>query len=274
MLDVIKLVGAFAGLAAFLGLAIVSLLYFSQARDLRRLREWAGGAPERDAGLSAATSEVAAERADQLRQIEEQRRRTEEANEAERRAAALREQRRGRRERGLPEQTRWERFQARLFGEGRQPLRDARYVVAALAGVVGLVVAALLVVGGGSIAGVEVFGGDDGSRRTGAGTGTQRPGEIEVAVLNGTSLSGLAGRTGDRLERQGFELGAVTNSTQSFTTSVVMFRRGHRPEARMIARGLGIGEVKLMTPAVTTPAAGALVAVVVGEDRASATSAG
>lgn len=264
MLDVIKLVGAFAGLAAFLGLAILSLLYFAQARDVRRLREWAGGAPERDTGLAQATSQVAAERAEQLGQIEEQRRRTEEANEAERRAAALRGQRRVRRERGLPEQTRWERVRERLGG-GRRT--EPRYLA--------LIAAAVIVLAGGvAFAALQVLGGEDGRGRTAAAGGTPRPGDIEVAVLNGTSLSGLAGRTGDRLERQGFELGAVTNSTRSFTTSVVMFRRGHKPEARMIARGLEIGEVTLMTPEVATPAAGALVAVVVGEDRATTPPAG
>src|SRR3954465_15212018 len=40
-------IGAYAGLAAVVGLGVLSLLYFSQAREVRRLREWAGGAPER-----------------------------------------------------------------------------------------------------------------------------------------------------------------------------------------------------------------------------------
>lgn len=39
--------GAYIGLAAFLGLAVLALLSFAQARELRRLREWAGSAPER-----------------------------------------------------------------------------------------------------------------------------------------------------------------------------------------------------------------------------------
>src|SRR3954462_3789910 len=39
--------GAYAGLAAFFGLAILSVLYFAQAREIRRPREWAGRAPER-----------------------------------------------------------------------------------------------------------------------------------------------------------------------------------------------------------------------------------
>ena len=39
--------GAYLGIAAFFGLAVFTVLYFAQARELRRLREWAGRAPER-----------------------------------------------------------------------------------------------------------------------------------------------------------------------------------------------------------------------------------
>src|SRR3954466_10669462 len=46
---VVEQAGSIAGFASVLGLAILSALYFSQARDLRRLREWAGRAPERAA---------------------------------------------------------------------------------------------------------------------------------------------------------------------------------------------------------------------------------
>src|SRR6478752_590574 len=46
---VVEQAGSLAGFAAILGLAVLSALYFSQARDLRRLREWAGRAPERAA---------------------------------------------------------------------------------------------------------------------------------------------------------------------------------------------------------------------------------
>jgi hypothetical protein len=41
--------GAYAGIAAILGLAVLALLYFAQAREVKRLREWAGRAPERAA---------------------------------------------------------------------------------------------------------------------------------------------------------------------------------------------------------------------------------
>src|SRR3954471_4232544 len=40
--------GAYAGLAAIPGLAILSLLYFAQAREVRRLRDLAERMPERD----------------------------------------------------------------------------------------------------------------------------------------------------------------------------------------------------------------------------------
>jgi hypothetical protein len=40
-------IGSYGGLAAIVGLGVLSLLYFSQAREVKRLREWAGRAPER-----------------------------------------------------------------------------------------------------------------------------------------------------------------------------------------------------------------------------------
>jgi hypothetical protein len=48
----IQEIGSYAGLAAIPGLAILSALYFSQARDVRRLRDWAGRAPERSNELA------------------------------------------------------------------------------------------------------------------------------------------------------------------------------------------------------------------------------
>ena len=53
-MDIIEQIGAYGGLAAVLGLAVLSALYFSQARDVKRLREWAGRAPERVAEGAAA----------------------------------------------------------------------------------------------------------------------------------------------------------------------------------------------------------------------------
>src|SRR3954447_12370624 len=45
--DQVEKYGAYVGIAAFFGLAVLSLLYFAQAREVKRLREWAGRAPPR-----------------------------------------------------------------------------------------------------------------------------------------------------------------------------------------------------------------------------------
>jgi hypothetical protein len=60
--ELVQEIGSYAGFAAVLGLAVLSALYFSQARDVRRLREWAGRAPERSAEHDARVrAEAAAE---------------------------------------------------------------------------------------------------------------------------------------------------------------------------------------------------------------------
>jgi hypothetical protein len=59
--------GAYVAVASFLGLGLLSILYFAQAREVRRLREWAGRGPERDAELEARV----VERADSAREEEE-----------------------------------------------------------------------------------------------------------------------------------------------------------------------------------------------------------
>src|ERR1700750_2128751 len=55
-MHLVQEIGSYAGFAAVVGLAVLSALYFSQARDVRRLRDWAGRAPERDAEARARVS--------------------------------------------------------------------------------------------------------------------------------------------------------------------------------------------------------------------------
>lgn len=253
-MELIKEIGAFAGLAAFLGLAVLAMLAFSQGRDIRRLREWAGSAPERDTERKEATSAVAAKRAEELRELDE-------ARTAERQALTQREERRRRRDAGLPEQTRGERLRGGLSGLGAR-LAEPRYLA---------VVFVVLVAAAGGVVYLATQGSDGAGGQSGhskQATHLKRS-EIEVAVLNGTAVPGLAGTYGEKVERTGFELGAVTNSSTSFTDSVVMFERGHAPEARRVAAALGISESRLMTASIATVSAGAPVAVIVGEDNAS-----
>jgi hypothetical protein len=56
--DQVEKYGAYVGVASFLGLALLSILYFAQAREVR---DWAGRAPERDAELEARVTSQAEE---------------------------------------------------------------------------------------------------------------------------------------------------------------------------------------------------------------------
>jgi len=254
LLEVIRDIGAFAGLAAFFGVAVLALLSFTQGRDIRRLRDWAGSAPERDADRKESTSAAAAERAEELRRLEDTR--TE-----ERAAAELRETRRERREAGLPELTRGERLRSSFSREGQSPL----VLVAAFLAIV-------IVAAGIAFAATGGIGGDDGE--AGKGNGGQssglHPAEIEVAVLNGTAVEGLAGSYGDMVESKGFQLGNVTNTESAQEMSAVMFKPNNGRAAQKVAKSLEILRVQPMTEEVAQLGEGAPVAVVVGEDSASA----
>lgn len=257
MIDVIEQIGAFAGLAAFLGLAVLALLSFAHGRDIRRLRDWAGSAPEREAERKETTSAIAAQRAEELRALEE-------ARTAEHEAVESREIRRQRREEGLPELTRGERFRESFsnFGERlSQPL-----VLAAI-----FVVCVLIAAG--VVYAITSGSGDGGGAKANGRTNTAKaikPGEIEVAVLNGTSVAGLAATFGEKIETKGFEAGPVTNSSETFEASVVMFKPGHEPEAKLVAKRISIPKVEPMSAEIIQVAQRANVAVVVGEDNAEA----
>jgi len=259
--NALREVGSYAGFAAFLGLAILALLLFSQAREVRRLRDWAGAAPERDAGLAEVSSEVAAERAEELRRIEQERQRAEELRQAELRASSLRQTRRQRREAGLPEQSISERVRERLGGGPGSGSSAARYALAVLL--------VLALTGGVAFGALQLLGDDGGG---GAGKGkisAVDPGRVEVAVLNGTATPGLASQFSDRVEQQGFQIGAVTNSQSSFAQSIVMFKPGFRPEAAEVAADLKISKVRPITGDIASTASTANVAVVIGDSDAS-----
>jgi hypothetical protein len=255
LVRVIEQIGAFAGLAAFLGLGFLALLSFTHGRDIRRLRDWAGSAPERDTERKETTSAIAAQRAEELRQLDQSRT-------AEHEAVSRREERRRRRDAGMPALTRRERFSERTAGFGER-LAEPRYLVA-------IFIVLVLIAAG--VAYTVLSGSDEGN---GGKHGKQaaaktQPSEVEVTVLNGTAVPGLAASYGDKVEGKGFKLGAVTNSSSSFASSVVMFKRGHKPEAQKVAKQLGISKLQLMSAEIEGVSAGANVAVIVGEDNAAA----
>jgi len=232
--DVIQTVGAYAGLISLFGIVVLAMLCFSQARDLRRLREWAGGAPERDAEVREVSEIVAEERSAELKVLAE------------------REERRMERS-GLVEGSFWDRLG-----------RTGRIMV---------IIAAVVVLGAAAaFAGTSLIGGDDTGSSNGkaskkaAGT---KPAQIRVAVLNGTGGAevGLASDYATALENAGFKTGIVTDAPETFTTSVIMFTPGNEAAARKVGKSVDIDATEPVIPAVEELTTGAMATVVIGTDH-------
>ena len=282
-MDLITTLGAAAGFGAFVGVSLLAILFFSQARDVRRLRDWAGRAPERaaaaeealaayemqDSGVMQAPTGEAHEpvaaptmvqgSAGGAPPVAPPTRATEDWQiEAEAAAAAELDQRRLERERQI-----YDTSSRRGASESTSPL----WLIAG-----GLILLVAVVFGA-----FQLLGGDGGTEpaqepgRSKKEASTS-PGKVRVAVLNGTAVPGLAAKVGDDVRNGGFKLGAVTNSESSFETTLVMYRRGNQPEAEDVAAELGIQDIGLMTPEIQDVSKGAQVAVVVGQDRAPQTT--
>ena len=164
----------------------------------------------------------------------------------------------------------------------RRLTASPRYVVLAIAGV--------LIVGGGAVFGIAQLTGDDEAggtgeaQRTGGGAsehtqdgdrgGARRaavnPANVTVAVLNGTTVPGLAASIGDRVEQLGFQLGTVANGPdqgQQRAESVVMFAPGAKREAALVSRKLGIPQREPVDPVSQGLAGDATVVVIAGADK-------
>ena len=263
MTDLIDRIGPYLGIAAFLGLAILAFLIIQQAREVRRLREWAGRAPER-AGEAAEASLAAAEARG-------------EAAEADKPPEP------GRLARwwgGLKE--RWAPVYAEL--DRRMPV-DPRYLLAVLAA--GVVAVAVLTSGFG------LFGGGDDGSAAGGGKGAKEEKKIEVAVLNATQeedtvtgepiagVQGLANKVADQVVKPaGYKAGAETDASSGLNETVIMFDTSKGDEqasanekeagklADAVAGKLGDTNFVPMTDDVRALAKGAPLALVIGADDA------
>jgi hypothetical protein len=97
------------------------------------------------------------------------------------------------------------------------------------------------------------------------------PANVNVAVLNGTTVPGLAQRIGEEVESYGFQVGTVANTAdqeQQRAESVVLYAPGHEREALAVGRRLSIGQRQQIDPASQELAGGATVVVIAGADRA------
>jgi hypothetical protein len=271
--DAAKALPAYVSLAALAAFLLLLPLYLSQRRDLKRLRDWMEREPSHP-GADLTASEALLDRAEAEleaifaggtqpapgtsetgaveptvvrppapRPLAAAQRITHERPALERitmeRAA-------------LQPHPRWRRLMA-VVG---QPA--VLSTVAAVAVILGLVA----IFGSGEL----LRGGEDSGPRPKPGAVV--PGEVEVAVLNGTSVPGLAAKVGDDVRVNGFQLGAVTNSSKQFDQTVVMYEPGQERAARKVANDLGVKPVQAIDRQTEGSAGGADVVVIAGADRA------
>ena len=242
----IESIGPVLGIVAFVGLAILAFLLIQQARDIRRLREWAGRAPER-ATEAAEAVQAAAEAS-----------RNGEAAEG---AAEADEPSGGRLRRA------WGRLASPVRNgyaavDRRLPV-DGRYILAIH--FVAVVAVAIVTSGFGLVGGEGGGGGAHDSRAK-----KKLP---KVAVVNGTSVSGLAAAVEDKVvKRAGYQPGPVGNAATSVNATVVEYDSGLRPEAEDLAKAvkpkLGTTPVQPMTSDVRDVAGKAKLALLLGLDDA------
>jgi LytR cell envelope-related transcriptional attenuator len=98
-----------------------------------------------------------------------------------------------------------------------------------------------------------------------------RPAETAVVVLNGTSTPDLAHHLAADLQQGGYTLAAASAAVPpgARATTEVQYTRGHRPEARAVAKALNVTQVHSIESAVAQLAGPATVVVLAGADQAS-----
>lgn len=77
---------------------------------------------------------------------------------------------------------------------------------------------------------------------------THSPGEVKVAVMNGTGVRGRAGRTADKLNARGFVTAAKNTQQDRVQESVIYYRSGYGDDAKAVASVLG-APANIITPA-------------------------
>ncbi len=264
MVDLLERIGPFLGIAAFLGLAILAFLTFQQAREIRRLRDWAGRAPER-AGDAAEASAAAAEARGESAAVEEIEAAEEEAPAEPDRAGGWRDRVRA-------------RAAAIYAGIDRRMPVDLRYLMAVLAAAV--IAAAVLTSGFGLVGGDS--DGTGGGRGGGKGPAKDKSEKVEVAVLNATQteaddgtliqgVQGLARKVAEEVVKPaGFKAGKETDAPSGFEETMIMFEPGAEDAADELAAAvedqLGETPVTPMIGEIREVAGEAQVALVIGLD--------
>jgi cytoskeletal protein RodZ len=108
-------------------------------------------------------------------------------------------------------------------------------------------------------------------KKTTPAASAPKPGTYEVAVLNGTTVPGLARGVANRLQNAKYKIGNVTNAaTQDRSATLVEFAQGHRAEADQVAKAIDVGSdaiQPLSSGSKTIAGDTATVVVTVGSDQ-------
>jgi LytR cell envelope-related transcriptional attenuator len=203
LLEIVQDVGAAAGVAAGVGLALLSALHLSNAREVKRLRKWADRVSDHSRRGVTAVPERAAD----------------------------------------------------------VPRKHA----VALVG--------LLVLGVAAAYGVTQLTGDgSGNARADKpkhNVAAVEPANVTVAVLNGTTVPGLAAALRDQIAAAGFKKGRIdVFPDQQLAESAVQYAPGHQAEAKAVSRRFGISRREPVTADSRVLAGDATVIVIAGADKA------
>jgi hypothetical protein len=148
----------------------------------------------------------------------------------------------------------------------------------------GLALAGLLVLGSAAVYGVSQLSGGAGAEKSGSAQashgsglakklrrvrGAVKPGNVTVAVLNGTTVPGLAAALRDEIAAAGFKRGMIdVYSDQQLATSVVQYAQGHEADAKAVSGRLGISRREPVSANSRALVADAKVIVIAGADKA------
>ncbi|HEY6888349.1 MAG TPA: LytR C-terminal domain-containing protein, partial [Solirubrobacter sp.] len=195
---IVQEIGAAAGVATIVGLALLSALHVSHARDVRRLRDWA-----------------------------------------------------------VPQPT--------VIRTPRRPI-GIRSVAVAFVGLLVLAYGVTQLRGGTADDRGNARAKQDKPKHKRA---VVKPGDVTVAVLNGTTVPGLAARLGDQLAAAGFAKGTIdVYSDQQLAASVVQYAPGHQAEARAVGRAVAVSRREPVGAGGRALAPDATVIVIAGADKA------
>lgn len=230
-MDWIEDIGPLLGIVSFVGLALLVFLLIQQAREVRRLREWAGRAPER--------AILIAER------------------EAE--------------ERGVEETSWWEGLRAwgsRTYQSiDRISPVDPKFGAACL---VAAVIALVVLIGPIGLLGDDAGDGEEAGQQQAIDPASVRVSVLNgTATADSPAVPELAAKVASKVSRRGYKLSEVTDGP-STEVSVAMFRAGRADEAKQLAEDvrsfLGPVSIERMPDGIENQAGRADVALIIGID--------